>query len=47
VRRISLDGTLIFIKWNSSSHHYIYYGLESMKGFPLPLPLGVPPKEDP
>jgi hypothetical protein len=46
VKRISLDGTLIFMKWNSSSHHYIYYGPKSMKGFPLPLPLGIPPKED-
>jgi len=38
VQRISLDGTLIFIKWNSSSHRYICYGPKSMKGFPLPLP---------
>jgi hypothetical protein len=38
VRRISLDGTLVFIIWNSSSHHYIYYGHKSIKGFHLPLP---------
>jgi hypothetical protein len=38
VRRISLDGTIILIRWNSSSHHYIYYGPKSIKGFHLPPP---------